>query len=719
MQSSEILARIRHFAMEHFYNSLVTLCKNSRDSNIFRLYNAVALVLYDRVGHGVSELHELKSEVGVQLPVVICLSYVNKSESLELQVKELRKTASCVELYQAAMVLFMFEKYKKSLDYVNKALNLDANHEESLCLKGWLCLILTSLTKPSELFEKVLQSNVQNLNASLGLAESYLQESNTDGALSVLNKAIVRFPANNLPLIQKMRTLFSIQDWEQTIETMNRVILTDSNNLEAVQTNILILICRDANYDEAVQCIKKFCEILEIVEPKNGKLYIENAALFSKCCGRNINILTETYKMVENAVQINPKNAEYFNELGYQCLLQEKTKEAAKLFKQATKISDASVNALIGLTHCEYIQNGKSEQTKQQAEFLTELEEDPSAMLLFIKAKLADNAEDSLAFLNQAIEKQLKTIKGRPYGAKYLLNLNVDFLLDVVKEYLLHIPSSRGLIDMQLQQKDSRYFVAPLNIIKVITKACPGLQEATYLLAKLQFLNGETQTAMLNLEKTLSNPAAVFYEAYLLLAQIQLNNGLLDRAAQSLELCLSQNFTVRENPLYHYLLGTIKKHSGSLNEAIEYFNSALVLIRNRTQSAVISLGDKAAIYAELVTSYVEANQTEDANRLLQDAMDELQDTAQESRVMMLSADIAIYNKNVRKAVDILSSITPNDPCYLQAKRKLAGIFLDDSVDKKAFIKCYEDLVQTNPVSESYVLLGDAYMEILGKYYLKI
>lgn len=712
MQSSESMARIRHFAIEHFYNSLVTLCKNSRDSNTFRLYSAVALILYDRVGHGVSELNELKSEAGMQLPVAICLSYANKSESFELQLKELKKTAGCTELYHAAMVLFIFEKYKKALDYVNKALNMDANHEESLCLKGWLCLLLTSHNKPSDLFEKVLQSNAQNLDASLGLAESYLQESNADGALGVLNKTIVRFPANSLPLIQKMRTLFSIQDWEQTIETMNRVIVTDTNNLEAVQTNILILICRDGNYDEAAQCIRKFCEILELVEPKNGRLYIENAALFSKCCGRNINVLTETYKMVETAVQFSPKNAEYFNELGYQCLLQDKTKEAAKLFKQATKISDASVNALIGLTHCEYIQNGKSEQTKQQAEFLTELEEDPSPMLLFIKAKLADNGDESLAFLNQAVEKQMKTINGRPYGAKYLLNLNVDFLLDIVKEYLLHTSSSRGLIDMQLQRKDSNYSVVPLNIVKIITKACPGLQEATYLLAKLQFLNGETQNAMLVLEKALNNPIAAYHEAYLLLAQIQLHNGLFDRAAQSLELCLSQNFHVRENPLYYYLLGTIKKHSGSLNEAIECFNAAQDLIRNKMQNTTIS--DKAAIYTELVTSYMAANQTEDANRLLQEAMDELQGTAQESSVMMLSADIAICNKNVRKAVDILSAVTPNDPCYLQAKRKLAGIFLDDSVDKKAFIKCYEDLVQTNPVSESYVLLGDAYMEILGK-----
>lgn len=719
MQSTENTARIYHLIKEQFYNSLITFCRGKGNQNISRLYSATALILYERVTQGVNELNALKSQSGLQLAVTICLNYANRilktnpheSENFELQLKEFRKAAGVDELYHTAVVLFMFEKYKKALDYVNKALNVDSNNEDCLCLKGWL-LLLQSSNKTTALFEQLLENNAQNLNAALGLVVSHLFDNNIDDALSVLNKIIVKFPTNNLPLIYKMKVLFNTQDWEQTIETMNRIISTDQNNLEAIQTNILILICRDANYDEAAQCIKKFCEALETVEPKNAKVYIKNAKLFSTNCARNLNVLTETYKMVETAVQTSPKNADFINELGYQCLLQEKVREAAKLFKSATKISDASVGALIGLTLCELIQNGKSEQTRQQVEFLMELEEDPSAMLLFIQAKLADGAASALTFLNQAVEKHLKTIEHHLYSVEYLLELNVDFLLNVVKEYLKHIPSTRSLIDTRLNQNETEIFATPLKILIKITKACPGLQEALYLLAKLQFLNGEIQNAMLILEKIVNNPNSAFADAHLLMAQMQLQAGLLDRAAQNLELGLSQNFSVRDNPLYHYLLGMILKKGGDLNEAINSFNSALVLSKNQLNQ--ISVGDRATIYTELISSYLEANQTEDLNKLMQEAMDDLQGTVEESKIAMLNADIAMYKRNLKGAIDILSAITPEDTCYLEAKKKLAAIFLNDSIDKKAYIRCYKDLVQTNPTSESYVLLADAYMEILGK-----
>lgn len=715
MHPSENAARIHHFIKEQFYNSLITFCRGKGQPNISRLYSATALILYERVSQGVNELNGLRSENGLQLPVTVCLNYANRifktaidTENIELQLKELRRGASADELYQTAVVLFMFEKYKKALDYVNKALGLEAANDDCLCLKGWLTL--RGNTKATHLFEQVLENNAQHLNAALGLAESYLFDGDTEGALNVLNKTIVKYPSNSLPLIRKMAVLFALQDWEQTIETMNRVVLTDPNNLEAMQTNILILICRDGNYDEAAACIQKFCDTLENIEPKNAKVYLKNAMLFSQSCGRNANVLTETYKMTEVAVQTSPKNADYINELGYQSLLQEKVREASKLFKSATKISDASVSALIGLTLCELMQNGRSEQTRHQAEFLAELEEDPSPMLLVIQAKLAESADDALARLEQAVEKHLTAIKQLPYGVDYLLKLNADFLLDVVKEYLTHIPATNSVIDdARLNQNDAKLLTTPLHLLKTLTNACPGLQEAIYLLARLQCLNGESQAAILNLERIIANPMTNFYEAHLLMAQLQLKVGVLDRAAQNLEMSLSQNFSVRDHPLYHFLSGLLMKRGGSFNEAIGCFNAALTL----ASKSKVSLQDKAAIYKELIESHLQANQTENLNKLLQDAMDEMQGSAEESKIMMLNADIAIYKRNIKGAVDILTAVAPDDCCYLEAKKKLAAIFLDDSVDKKAYIKCYEDLVQTNPTSESYVLLADAYMEILG------
>lgn len=725
MDISDTIAKIHYLTREQFYNSILTVCKTSihknQDTVVLRLYSSVALVLYDRITEGVNELQSLRSESSIQLAVIISLMYANKMKThkstnkeaqieLETQLKEARKSASSYEFYQAAVILFMLEKYKKALDFVEKSLNLEPKHEPSLCLKGWTNLYLFRLNtstpncKPLQCFEQP-----RSLDAHLGLAESYLSENRHEEALTTLNKAIVRFPSTSLPLIQKMKTQLATQDWEQAVETMNRIVMTDPSNLEAMQTNILVLICNDGNYDEAAQCVQKFCQTLDTLEPQNAKLLIKNALLFSRSCGRNVNILTETYKMVERAVQISPNNADYINELGYQCLLQEKIREAVKHFKSATKISDTSVNALIGLTLCEYLQNGKTEQTRQQIEFLLELD-DQSPVLLVIQAKLAPSADDAFKLLNQAVEKQIESFQNYPYGAEYLLRLNADFLLDVVKEYTVHVSSEQNFLGSE--RKMNERCMVPLNTLKIITKACPGLQEAMYLLAKLQYSNGEINDAMAHLERILSSATVTFYESYLLMAQIQLDLGFPERAAQNLELCLSHNFNVRNNPLYYYLLGMARKQNGDSSEAVEFFNNALALLKVKSQEQPLSVADKAAIYTELIQTHLESNTTENLERLLQEASQELQGTKEENKVVMLNADIALHNGNVKRAIDLLSSIKPTDACYVQAKRKLAGIFLNDTVDKKSYIKCYEDLVQTNPTSETHILLADAYMEVL-------
>ena len=52
--------------------------------------------------------------------------------------------------------------------------------------------------------------------------------------------------------------------------------------------------------------------------------------------------------MAEKAAQLEPGRAEYLVEVAYQNLLKEKTREALKFYKAATKQDEASMEALSG-----------------------------------------------------------------------------------------------------------------------------------------------------------------------------------------------------------------------------------------------------------------------------------------------------------------------------------------------------------------------------------
>lgn len=52
--------------------------------------------------------------------------------------------------------------------------------------------------------------------------------------------------------------------------------------------------------------------------------------------------------MASKAAKVDSGSAEYLTEVGYQCLLQGRNKEATRYYKNATKLDESSVAALTG-----------------------------------------------------------------------------------------------------------------------------------------------------------------------------------------------------------------------------------------------------------------------------------------------------------------------------------------------------------------------------------
>lgn len=176
---------------------------------------------------------------------------------------------------------------------------------------------------------------------------------------------------------------------------------------------------------------------------------------------------------------------------------------------------------------------------------------------------------------------------------------------------------------------------------------------------------------------------------------------------------------MRENPIYHYIMALVDKNTSNYADAIKSLTTALGLVntslKNRMQSNV-SLLERSSIYIELIDTLNIVGQTDEAAKILEDATDELQGTPEESRILLLSAEHLLKRKDVQGAVDLLSHIKPSDSCYVEAKSKHAEVLLKYRKDKYAYLQCYQDFVDENPGPESYVLLGDAYMNVLGKFF---
>lgn len=97
---------------------------------------------------------------------------------------------------------------------------------------------------------------------------------------------------------------------------------------------------------------------------------------------------------------------------------------------------------------------------------------------------------------------------------------------------------------------------------------------------------------------------------------------------------------------------------------------------------------------------------------MQDAIMAFSGTSEEDRVTIANASLALERGEVDAAIGILATIDSEKRYFVQAKHKMAEIYLKYKNDRKAYARCFSELVDKEPSVESCVLLGDAYMKIL-------
>ncbi|KAK6629913.1 hypothetical protein RUM43_003734 [Polyplax serrata] len=718
---------IHYYCREKYYQTAENLAiegiKTYPDEYSFKLYSCFALVLSGRYQESIRDLESLISLKNINVGALLALIAAHKLlqpvdketvAQLDNKLKTDRKTATAQALYYGALFLFFSRKLSKSIEYLQKVLKISPDFTEALVLKGWL--EVSSNRTPNfdealQCFNSALGSEKRNLDASLGLVKLKEKENDITGAMTLLNQLVVKYPNCLLPLIEKMKIQLVSSDWEQALEIANRILSHDSNCIEGHKIKTLAFMCKDGNFDEATLSLKQLYNAIGKLEKKNGRIYCENAQLFSYLSGKNLKILQETYLFAEKAAQLEPSNPDFLTELGYQNLMQGNIKEAFKFFKSATKLDESSISGLTGLTLCQIEEGGVSEQIKQQVEFLREIQsEQPRAELLLMSAKLTDSKQEVMSFLNQAVKIHFDNFKKYPFGVSYLYHMNPGFLMQIVKEYLRYVPS--GFTDYSLTGKVPEAFSKSTMILQEITNSCPGLIEAHYEYAHVQFLIGNFKKAKQVLTHIIDDLDGTSVDAHILMAQIHFQERSYQLGAQSLEVGLSYNFKIQEHPMYHIISAMVQKENGNLVDCINSLKSALPATGAMKESdLLLSPNMKVNLYLELVEAYQQNNQLNEASNMLETAFEEFKGTSEEGKIIIARANMLINEGKITEGIECLQKIQPSENYYPLAKQTMGNVYLINKKDREMFAQCYKDLVENCPNAATYSLLGDAYMSI--------
>lgn len=726
---------INYYLREKCYGKVVSLCRNASqlytDANEFSFYNGVAQVLEGQVQKGIVMLTPLQSDRDLQLGAVMALIYAHKStttydrdivHSLEVKLKEERKLGNSMSYYYASIFLFYAEKHDKASEYINKSLKKDSNNLNAIILKGYNDMYLNTRNIQDSVldcFELALNKSDKNIDALFGLAKFKYFAKDHDASNLTLDKLIVANPGQIVPLVEKVRNEFAMQKWEAVYDILERIFALESDNVEALKLRIFLALCKNSDYIEAADQLNRFYTVLENEETYNAYQFFNTAQLFSKVCGKSSTVLTQIYRFVQYASEMYPHNVDYLSEIGYQCLLQAKTKDALSFFKAASKLDSNSIIALCGLTLCQISENGPTEQISQQVELLFEMQGSTKMPVLYLlSAKLnVKSPENAVSYLNDAADTTIAYADMYPYSLEYVNKLDPDFLLDVFKEFKRHLPKKPFVIFGYLTYTEdgtNNIVASCFKILETVCGACPGLILAMYELAKLKFIFGFTNEA-LRLAQQISELENTHAGCQLLLAQIYIQQEAFTKASQSLEMCLSYNFKIRDNTMYHFLKGVILKSENNLQEAFSSFLTSLNLATNKSainrSDSELNIIDKATLYLQVIEIHSLLEQHAEAGKVMQEAIQELSYTTEEGRLVIAKAELALKKEDADRAIDILNEVKPGQPYYFQAHTRMAHIYLKDKNDRAMFTNCFKEVVSNQPMADVHVMMADAYMSI--------
>ncbi|XP_024435637.2 tetratricopeptide repeat protein 21B [Desmodus rotundus] len=735
MDSQGLKALINYYCQERYFHHVLLVAsegiKRYGNDPVFRFYHAYGTLMEGNAQEALREFEAIKNKPDVSLCSLLALIYTHKMSpnpdreavlESDAKVKELRKAAEPKALYHAGLFLWHIGRHDKGREYIDRMIKMSNGSREGQILRAWL-----DITKGKEpytkkalrSFEEALQ-NGNDIFALLGKAQCLEMRQNYLGALETVNQIIVNFPSFLPAFVQKMKLQLALQDWDQMTEIAQRLMLQDKQNVEALRLLALYYLCREGDMEKAAAMLENLGNALDATEPQNAQLFYKITMAFSRTCGRNQLILQKMQTLVERAFSLNSLQSEYATELGYQMLLQEKVKEALKWYKVAINLEETNIAALIGFIRCQLIE-GHLHDADQQLEFLSETQQSfgKNAELTYLHAILATKKnkrqEEITKLLDDVLDTHFSQLQDLPLGIEYFEKLNPDFLLEIIKDYLNFCPMQPASPGQPLSPLLGRC----MSVLETVVRTVPGLLQAVFLIAKVKYLSGDIEAAYNNLQHCLEHNSS-YADAYLLMAQVYLSQEKFKLCSQSLELCLSYNFKVREYPLYHLIKAQSQKKMGEIAEAIKTLHIAMSLPGMRKiggssklkyKTTEVDAGHRLSIFLELVEVHRLNGEQHEAAKVLQDAIHEFAGTSEELRVTIANTDLALAQGDVERALSMLRNVTAEQTYFIEAKEKMADIYLKHRKEKMLYITCYREIAERMPSPRSFLLLGDAYMNI--------
>ena len=533
---------------------------------------------------------------------------------------------------------------------------------------------------------------------------------------------IIKLNPKFIPLhIERIKIYLLKNDYDNTNDYITSK-LSHIQNFELFKILALCNLMQDGDFKAAVYNLNKMWEIMLKVEPKNPNLYYNTAKLFTSISDKNKEILEISEKLIDKAIEYNPKESKYLIEKAYLLLYFGQIKEASELFEKCGEIDSNNKDNVVGLIWCK-IYEGKYREANEDVKYMCEINESInlgksyqlSLLEVVTQAHFGANEEKVLHLAKESLKIYIQTNKSLVPKDKYdvIINTNYDFLLKLA-EVLLSFYDFETKISLNSIPDTIRQAQKILSLLNRNKYLISG----RLLIGKLNFLLCDFNKAH-EIADDIINMDNKNIEALMFKALVCIETKDYRRAKEVINDAMINNLNeTKENSAFLVLkskcelgLNDIEHSQESLNKAISLFDKTIANT-NPAKSSLFKLEkkDKLELMKLNIDILMKLGKNEEAQSYMNKLVVEFQDMGDE--ILMLHSDLALKTGDLRKAVHLLQKIDDKDERLFKKSRiKLADIFLNQVMDRRLYSWCYTQLLEKFPSFDNFKLAANSLMVI--------
>lgn len=176
--------------------------------------------------------------------------------------------------------------------------------------------------------------------------------------------------------------------------------------------------------------------------------------------------------------------------------------------------------------------------------------------------RVRGNKSGAISLLDNALNLHIQQTKLSQSNLEFYIKLNADFLMQLAQEYLVHCGSKPKITSAG----PPKHLIKAIKLLENVNKQNSAITQAQVLLAKARWLNNDTPGALKELHDCMKKDESCV-EAHIHAALIYSEDGNMKAADNYLKQAFSQDFSIRENPVFMLMKSEVEMKAKSWDEA--------------------------------------------------------------------------------------------------------------------------------------------------------